>query len=259
MRKLLLTLISCFSFISNAYAEEIRFVTCPIYRDTDAGKKSGCWLAQDPATGITYDLGFGINYPDWNYGVLVEGSVDANEPTTLCGGVVLKPVRSSIIDDVNCNHRMLLNEGYPGRRYVLPTTFISTTYGVQRQPNFPDGQNRTFYQFYEFNRSFLIYSYDDYFIEQAALWINRNPNIKKITVVGFAATKPVMISSHRLREDASVANDRAQAVAEHLRRLGVDASKIKTKTDLNPKPIEVEGVMGLVAPSLRRAEIRVEF
>ena len=43
-----------------AHAEDtrnlVRFVACPIYRDADSGRKSGCWLATDPASGIRYDL-----------------------------------------------------------------------------------------------------------------------------------------------------------------------------------------------------------
>src|SRR5690606_1416098 len=35
---------------------ELRFVTCPIYRNTDAGRKSGCWLADSPEDGQRYDV-----------------------------------------------------------------------------------------------------------------------------------------------------------------------------------------------------------
>src|SRR5690606_361956 len=34
-----------------AEGDELRFVTCPIYRNTDAGRKSGCWLADSPDEG----------------------------------------------------------------------------------------------------------------------------------------------------------------------------------------------------------------
>lgn len=31
--------------------EQQRFITCPIYRDTDAGRKSGCWLVDEGVSG----------------------------------------------------------------------------------------------------------------------------------------------------------------------------------------------------------------
>ena len=36
-----------------AHAQELRtFIACPVYRDTDAGRKSGCWLADDPTRAL---------------------------------------------------------------------------------------------------------------------------------------------------------------------------------------------------------------
>src|SRR5581483_9393417 len=77
-----------------APAAELRFVTCPIYRDTDAGRKSGCWLADSPEDGRRYDVTPSPTKPDWNYAVLVEGRPSAHQ-TDVCGGVVLDPVRVS--------------------------------------------------------------------------------------------------------------------------------------------------------------------
>ena len=77
-------------------SEAVRFVTCPVYRDTDNGRKSGCWLASDPASGIRYDVTAAPTKPDWNHAILVEGFVAkaAGDP---CGGVVLEPARVSVL------------------------------------------------------------------------------------------------------------------------------------------------------------------
>lgn len=41
----------------------VSFVACLIYRDTDASRKSGCWLADEASTGIRYDISLGIAKP----------------------------------------------------------------------------------------------------------------------------------------------------------------------------------------------------
>ena len=35
---------------AQAPVEIVRFISCPIYRDVDAGRKSGCWLADERET-----------------------------------------------------------------------------------------------------------------------------------------------------------------------------------------------------------------
>ena len=51
----------------------VSFVACPIYRDTNDGRKSGCWLVDEPSTGVRYDVTAAPTKPDWNHAVLVEG------------------------------------------------------------------------------------------------------------------------------------------------------------------------------------------
>ncbi|MCR5872481.1 hypothetical protein LRS12_18315 [Sphingomonas sp. J344] len=65
--------------------QTVRFIACPVYRDTDNGRKSGCWLASDPATGIRYDVTAAPTKPDWNHAILVEGFVATNGGDP-CGG-----------------------------------------------------------------------------------------------------------------------------------------------------------------------------
>lgn len=90
-------------------AATVRFVACPIYRDTDAGRKSGCWLAADPATGTRYDVTAAPTKADWNHAILVEGIVapSAGDP---CGGVVLEPARVSILEEGCTRHLIKARE-----------------------------------------------------------------------------------------------------------------------------------------------------
>ena len=54
-------------------AETVSFIACPVYRDTDAGRKSGCWLADESGTGRRFDISRAPSKPDWNHEILVEG------------------------------------------------------------------------------------------------------------------------------------------------------------------------------------------
>ena len=89
-------------------AETVRFITCPIYRDADSGKKSGCWLAEDRATGKRYDVSLAPSRPDWNHEVLVEGTVSAASKAP-CGDTVLDAVRTSILPPGSVNLKAFLS------------------------------------------------------------------------------------------------------------------------------------------------------
>ena len=68
-----------------AQAAELRFITCPVYRDADAGKKSGCWLADNHEDGRRYDVSPSPIKPDWNYAVLVGAASRRPRPTSAAG------------------------------------------------------------------------------------------------------------------------------------------------------------------------------
>src|SRR5687768_3409535 len=92
------------------------FVACPIVRDTSTVP---CWLAE--YEGETYfltiqtDVSAPVNPPWLGHKVLVEGTV-SNEPN-ICGGIVLKPVALSVIQELDgsCNTMLPAEE-----RYNLP-------------------------------------------------------------------------------------------------------------------------------------------
>ncbi|HTE40397.1 MAG TPA: hypothetical protein VK629_06200, partial [Steroidobacteraceae bacterium] len=99
-------------------AESVTFIACPIYRDTDAGRKSGCWLADDPKTGRRYDVADALIKPILGREILVEGVVTARDANS-CGGVILEPVSVSVLES-QCKQHLIPAEGFPSRRFILP-------------------------------------------------------------------------------------------------------------------------------------------
>ena len=93
-------------------AQNLSFVTCPIVRDT---KTVPCWLAE--YKGETYYLGNqgGVAQdfypPQLNHEVLVEGVVA--EGPRVCGGIPLRPVKTSVFLEINraCNTILPAEDG----------------------------------------------------------------------------------------------------------------------------------------------------
>jgi len=235
--------------------ELVRFVSCPIYRDADSGKKSGCWLADDPATGKRWDVSQSPTKPNWDYAVLVEGRV-ANAPPDPCGASVLDPVRASILPGERCTRHMLPAEGYRGRKFVLPARNIQPLSVAREAPPGPYGE-RVFTTFFEFDRDFLIYQYDDFIIDHAVTWI-RAARPKKLVVTGFAATGPEQVSGRTLAERPEVARERAESIAETLRRL-LPGMTVETRWRTGATPVDLPDADTIPGQSQRRAEIRALF
>lgn len=233
----------------------VRFVACPIYRDADAGRKSGCWLADDPATGQRWDISQSPYKPDWNFAVLVEGRV-TDLPPDPCGAPVLDPVRSSRLMDQPCVRHMLPAEGYPGRRYKLQGRYIDPLSVARPVPPGPYAE-RTFPVYFEHDNDFLIYQYDDYLLDKAATWI-RAAKPKKLIVIGYAATVPETVSGRTIAERPEVARERAETIAETLRRL-MPGLAIETKWRTSAQPTDEPDADGLPGQSQRRAEIKALF
>lgn len=230
---------------------QLRFVACPIYRDVDAGRKSGCWLVDEPASGVRYDVSAAPSKPDWNHAVLVEG-ISAPTAPDACGGVQLDPVRTSILPDT-CPRHMLPAEGYRGRPFVLPPRNVAPLSAPRPAPPGPYADRR-FSLAFDFDKAFVIYQLDDYLLDQAIAWI-RAANPGRIVVTGHAVTSAVRVSGHRLAERRGLARERAERIAEALIRLGVPRARIETRWRDNGPPAAVDGADGLTEPSRRRVDI----
>jgi outer membrane protein OmpA-like peptidoglycan-associated protein len=239
--------------VAAAPAAEVRFVACPIYRDADTGRKSGCWLADSREDGRRYDVTPSPTKPDWNYAVLVEGR-PATDQTDVCGGVVLDPVRVSILPDP-CVRAMLPAEGYPGRRFVLPERNVRPLY--EPRPPFPQPHaERTFEIPFEFGRSFVVYQLSDYLMDQAVAYALA-VHASRVEITGWAATRQTAVSGHVLAEPAGIAKARAEAAAQWMRGLGVPADRLVVRWRSGAQPIDMPGADGLAEPSRRRVDIRI--
>lgn len=238
---------------ANGETEFVTFVGCPIYRDTDLGRKSGCWLAEDPATGIRYDVTDGPTKPQVGKMSLFEGVV-TKEPNT-CGGVVLRPVRQAVLDEP-CPVAIIPPEEFPGRPFVLPPEVLKPTWEPRELPQ-PPYRTQEFHIVFDFGNDFLIYQYAELITEKISLYVKASKP-KTVRITGYAATQPLVVSGRSLAEPASLAKARADMVAEALSRLGVDRKIMRIETNTKPQPIAGLPTPGLES-SKRRVTVRVEL
>jgi hypothetical protein len=230
----------------------VRFVACPVYRDTDAGRKSGCWLVADPASGVRYDVTASPTKPDWNHAVLVEGKVaeNAGDP---CGGTVIGPVRVSVLED-GCTRHMLKAEGYQGRRFALPERNVRPLYQPRKRPAKPFVEGRFTIPF-DYRSSFITYQIADYYLDAT---INYALDVQpaRIEIAGIAQTAPQTVSGVTLVEDATLARTRAQIVRQGLIMRGIAPDRVRIVAHL-PGPFVPAAFDGLPWPAARRVDIRI--
>ncbi len=233
--------------------QELRFVGCPIYRDTDAGKKSGCWLTDDHENGQRYDISQALTKPDRAHAILVEGREQGGS-ILACGSKPLLPVRVSVLWDVPCTADQLPAEGFTGRKYALPARNMRPTY--EKQSVGQVDQPRDFVIPFDYNSTFVTYQLADYYIQKLVNFALAS-HAKAITIVGYADTKPTTISGIRIAEPKTLAADRAALIRQWLVGLGVPPGVITIRGAGDPATIKHEAFDGLLAPSRRRVDVHV--
>jgi outer membrane protein OmpA-like peptidoglycan-associated protein len=227
------------------------FVTCPVYRDTDMGRKSGCWLADDSATATRYDVTWAPIKPQVGKPLLVEGVVTSEADT--CGGVVLKPVRVSVLPG-SCARTIVPPESFPGRPSPPPGEVLKPASEPQTLPP-PPYDKREFQIYFEFGRDFLIYQHAEVVLEKVQLYVQAS-QARSVLVQGFSASDLVVRSGRYLTEPIAVAKARASIVALALHRLGVPDSILTTEWHGSPSTTDLEGGK-LPESSKRRVTITV--
>jgi outer membrane protein OmpA-like peptidoglycan-associated protein len=228
----------------------ITFVGCPVFRDADNGRKSGCWLADDSATGIRYDISQGHSKPQLGREVLIEGIVAAQD--NACGGVVLLPMRSSTLPD-SCSSAMIPAEGFPARRYVAPPGQVDPTWVPRKMPE-PPFARQSITILFDFGSDFLDYQYSETLLERASLYARASH--ARVRITGFAVPQPLRLDGRSLAEPLELARRRAAVVAEALRRLQTDPARIAVTGRAAP-PAQADAG-GLAEASRRRVEILLE-
>ncbi|RYY26664.1 MAG: hypothetical protein EOP62_09485 [Sphingomonadales bacterium] len=238
--------------VVNADSPELRFIGCPVYRDTDAGRKSGCWLVTDPATGIRYDVTSSPTKPDWNHAVLVEGRADAKAGDT-CGGMVIDPARVSVLE-APCPRFALRGEGFTGRKFALPARNVRPLYDVRKKQNPPFQEGRFTIPF-DFGGSFVVYQLSDYYMDAM---INYALDVQpaRIEIAASADTRPTVVSGTTLSEPRALATQRAQVIRQSLILRGISPDTIKI-VSATRAPYVAAAFDGLDAPAARRVDVRI--
>lgn len=234
-------------------AQDVVFATCPIYRDADDGKKSGCWLAESPETGVRYDVTQSANKPDWGHAVLVEGRI-AEDQTDLCGGVVLAPVRVSILEET-CVRAMLPSEGFRGRRFTLPARNIRPLY-APRTPAAAPFAERSFFVPFDVDRDFVVYQNADYLLDQA-VWYALDTQAERVEIVGLYDDRNRVVSGRPIHEDLAIAQTRAERVADWMRLRGVPVERLNVTWRAATEDSQDTAFEGLTEASRRRVDIRI--
>jgi outer membrane protein OmpA-like peptidoglycan-associated protein len=236
------------SLLAATTANAASFVACPVYRDTDAGRKSGCWLATDPATGIRYDVTDAANKPWVGRMILVEG-VPSGEKN-ICGGAVLNPVKVAILEE-RCAEVIIPAEGYPSKPSVLPAEYLLPL-AVPRTPPAPPYSPQTWQVMFSFGDDRLVYQSVETTLEKAMLYAVAS-KAHKVEVTGYADTAGFSVLGRHLAEPKALAKARALMVTEALVRLGVPPATIKTSWRIDPAPTGPDGPLS--AASKRRVTI----
>jgi outer membrane protein OmpA-like peptidoglycan-associated protein len=234
-----------------AQAQAVEFVSCPVYRDTENGRKSGCWLATDVATGVRYDVTDASNKPLVGKMVLVEGEVAGTKD--ICGGVTLNPVRVAVLEQA-CPEVIIPPEGFPSKPSVLPAEYLQPL-GVPRKMPVAPFSPQTYQIGFSFNDDRLVYQSVEPIIEKAMLYAVAS-KARSVRVTGYADGKGFTVSGRRLAEPKALAKARAEMVKLALVRLGVPEESIKLEWRTDPQPIDASP--SLVNASKRRVTVVVQ-
>ena len=253
LRSIILGATAC-SIASTATAQEISFIACPVYRDTDNGRKSGCWLVSNPADGVRYDVTAAPTKADWNKAILVEGVPAPNEGDP-CGATVMEPVRVSVLE-MSCTRHMLPAEGYEGRKFSLPARNVRPLYEARAKPEKPYVEGRFTIPF-DFDSVFITYQISDYYLDAT---INYALDVQpaKVEIIGSAQTEPRTISGVTIAEEKGIALDRAKVVKRALMLRGVPEEDIRIVSSRRADaPYVAEAFDGLTSATERRVDIKI--
>jgi outer membrane protein OmpA-like peptidoglycan-associated protein len=230
--------------------EAVRFLSCPVYRDTDAGRKSGCWIGTDGATGRRYDVSDAPFKPSVGRMMLVEGEVAATPD--ICGGAPLAHVRVAVLDEP-CPEVVIPAEGYPSKPSVVPSNAMAPMSVPRVLP--PPPYSRQEYQIeFTFGEDRLMYQHVEVPIEKAALYAKASKG--RVELVGHADSDGFIASGRRMREPRQLAGARAEMVREALVRLGVAAARIVVRADTHPAALP-DWPAALAMSSKRRVTITI--
>jgi outer membrane protein OmpA-like peptidoglycan-associated protein len=235
-------------------ANHRNFVACPMVRDTNSVP---CWLAE--FDGETYfltiqtDVSAPVNPPWLGHKVLVEGTL-SDEPR-ICGGIVLKPVALSVMQELegSCNTILPAEE-----RYNLPF-----------EPPRPPGPSKGRLAFGDpvtnpqpseaaASKSFeLRYEFDSLVMFRHAQPLQqifehaKQSKATKVQITGYRAAT-LLSNGQLMQEDQEIGRRRAEQVTELLRGAGLTDLQYDVKWQ-----DETKRAKGVEDAALRRVQVVV--
>jgi hypothetical protein len=253
--RVLAALLAMLIVVQIAAAQQLKFVTCPVVRDT---RTVPCFLAE--YEGETYylavqqDISADQYPPQLLHDVLVEGTIVPGP--RVCGGIPLKPVKLSVLPEVNpaCNTILPAEPGIeapPTRRPAGPSTRQAPAAAppAARERLAPPFGEREWKVLYDFDSAFL-FSRDTRTVSQAAEYAVAS-KAKHIEIV--ANRGATLLSSGKvLVEGEAVAAQRADRVVTLLKGLGADPASVNVRVISAPPQPD-----GKTDPESRVVSIRV--
>jgi len=241
-----------------AAAQQINFVACPVVRDT---RTVPCFLAE--YEGETYflavqqDISADQYPPQLLHDVLVEGTIQPGP--RVCGGIPLKPVKLSVMPEVNpaCNTILPAEPGIdapPTHRPAGPSTRPAAAAAAPAAPAAPVRPTPPFGErewkiLYDFDSAFL-FSRDTRTVNQAADYAVA-AKAKQIEIVAHRGAT-LLSNGKVLVEGQAIAAQRAERVATLLKGLGTDPASVKVRVMSAPPQPD-----GKTDPENRVVSIRV--
>lgn len=220
------------------------FVACPIVRDTASVP---CWLAEYDGElyflTLQADVSAPVNPPWLGHRVLVEGR--RKDGPRICGGIVLEPVRLSVIleRDASCNTQLPAEErfnldfepprppGPSGGRLAFNTLPMPVKAAEVKR------EARDYSLAYEFNG---LVTFKHPFQLAPLLEEARAMPAARVEITGHRGAA-LLSNGTVLQEQADIARRRAEQVAELLRGAGLTAPAYEVRwVDSAPAPAGVD-------------------
>jgi hypothetical protein len=215
--------------------ERISFVSCPIVRDT---RSVPCWLSDHAGDRyyltIQSDVSAEVQPPMLGHQVLVEGVVSDAAP--ICGGIVLEPVRLSVMPelDLNCNSLLPADERYPidfnprppgpsgGRLAFAPDPAAAAAAGREATAAPPPAGLQTVEIYFDFDRGVSFRHPADL---AQILRLAERIGAQSITITGLRGAHRLSDGT-LLRESPAIGQRRAEEIARLLAGAGLNVPAV---------------------------------
>jgi hypothetical protein len=214
------------------------FVACPLLRDTNTVP---CWLAEYDGElyylGVQTDNNDIARAPMLGHRLLVEGTV--TQARRICGGVVLDPVRTSVLPelDANCNTMLPAED-----RYIVPF--------AQRGPGPSATADRRAAETAGTVADALVLRYDfdwpwvtgsNTVLLQQFVELARLAKVQRLAIKGFRGAT-LLSNGERLVERPEIGEQRARSIADLLAAVGFDAAKLSVTWTATADTDNMDGV-----------------